>query len=172
MQFRKAESADLADLSALAQRTFRDAFAEFNTEKDMREHCAIHFGVSSFAEILADLRKSIVLAEQGQAPVAYAQLHLGESWSSVQAVKPAELHRFYVLEDWHGKGLAGEFLKHLAGVCRQSGADVLWLGVWEKNSRAIKFYEKNGFVVVGHKEFLLGQDRQRDLVMALDLSRS
>lgn len=171
MRFRKAESADLADLSALAEQTFRAAFAEFNTETDMSEHCAAHFGISAFAEILADSRKPIVLAEQDQHLAAYAQVHVGESWASVPAAKPAELHRFYVLDTWHGKGLASEFLRHIAEDCRQSGTDVLWLGVWERNSRAINFYAKNGFAIVGNKEFLLGQDRQRDLVMALDLRK-
>jgi len=47
---------------------------------------------------------------------------------------------------------------------------VLWLGVWERNARAIAFYRKQGFEVVGEQEFMLGADRQRDLVMARRLT--
>ena len=53
---------------------------------------------------------------------------------------------------------------------REWEADLLWLGVWEHNPRAIAFYEKRGFRAIGAQEFLLGADRQRDLVMVLYLT--
>ena len=47
-----------------------------------------------------------------------------------------------------------------------AGADCLWLGVWEHNPKAIAFYRKFGFEIVGEHTFMLGQERQRDLLMA------
>jgi ribosomal protein S18 acetylase RimI-like enzyme len=48
--------------------------------------------------------------------------------------------------------------------------DVIWLAVWEKNPRAIAFYEKKGFRKVGRQTFQLGSDIQHDHVMARNLS--
>ncbi|MDC0707071.1 hypothetical protein POL68_01175 [Stigmatella sp. ncwal1] len=52
---------------------------------------------------------------------------------------------------------------------RTRGHDVLWLGVWERNARAQAFYSRWGFTEVGEMRFLLGDDLQRDLVLALAL---
>jgi ribosomal protein S18 acetylase RimI-like enzyme len=168
--FRNAEATDLVALSKLAALTFRDAFAAFNTEEDMRLYCETNFNVAALAGILTDSNKRLVVAEPGTDLVAYAQVHIGETCSSVPAARPVELHRFYIASAWHGTGLAAEFLDDIVRFSRQCDADVLWLGVWENNRRAIRFYEKCGFLTVGAKEFMLGHDRQNDLVMSLDLA--
>ena len=51
------------------------------------------------------------------------------------------------------------------------GAQTMWLGVWERNFRAQKFYRKFSFADIGTHTFVLGHDRQTDLLMALDLRR-
>jgi ribosomal protein S18 acetylase RimI-like enzyme len=42
--------------------------------------------------------------------------------------------------------------------------------VWERNPKAIAFYRKNGFRVVGEHSFMLGRDQQRDLILAAQLN--
>jgi diamine N-acetyltransferase len=54
---------------------------------------------------------------------------------------------------------------------RQHACDTVWLGVWEKNQRAIEFYRKWGFRQTGSHIFSLGDDPQTDLIMVLELSR-
>lgn len=156
----------------LATRTFRDAFVEFNTEEDMRRHCEAHFNPVALSAVMEDPMKVFLVAERGENLCAYAQLHLGEACSFVPATNPVELHRFYILREWQGRGLAKELLARSVDFALRRGADLLWLGVWENNPRAIRFYEKSGFKTVGDKEFMLGHDRQRDLVMSLDLPMS
>ena len=50
-------------------------------------------------------------------------------------------------------------------IAQENKCDVMWLGVWEYNPRAIRFYEKHGFVEVGSHVFQLGKDPQIDLLM-------
>jgi ribosomal protein S18 acetylase RimI-like enzyme len=52
----------------------------------------------------------------------------------------------------------------------RAGAAAVWLGVWERNPRAIRFYERNGFAAVGDHIFQLGSDPQRDLIMVRRLA--
>jgi ribosomal protein S18 acetylase RimI-like enzyme len=52
---------------------------------------------------------------------------------------------------------------------RELGGRTLWLSVWERNPRAIAFYEKTGFRNAGTKDFWVGSDRQTDFVLVADL---
>jgi ribosomal protein S18 acetylase RimI-like enzyme len=76
-----------------------------------------------------------------------------------------ELQRFYVDTPWHGRGVAHALMEAVIGTSKALGGDVLWLGVWERNARAIAFYRKQGFERVGAKTFRLGADVQTDDVM-------
>jgi len=86
------------------------------------------------------------------------------------ARRPVEIVRLYADRRWHGLGLGAALMEQAVAAARAWGGDVLWLGVWERNARAIAFYEKQGFETVGNQEFMLGKDRQRDLVMARRLT--
>ena len=100
-----------------------------------------------------------------------AQLKLGSRSQYVSAERQAEVGRIYADHRWHGRGVGQALLNRCVDAATDWGADVLWLGVWEKNPRAIAFYEKNGFRAVGEQPFQLGRDRQRDIVMARDLRK-
>jgi GNAT superfamily N-acetyltransferase len=97
--------------------------------------------------------------------IGYAQLRWGEVPACVSAKRSGELQRLYVVENWHGKGIAQKLMKACIDEIKRQGSDALWLGVWERNLRAIVFYKKLGFVEVGDHTFLLGGDPQRDIVM-------
>ena len=98
--------------------------------------------------------------------VAFAQLHLRPGAPSCVTETPAlELLRIYVDSSFHGTGLAGDLLTSVLGTARRAGAAAVWLGVWERNPRAIRFYQRFGFSEVGEHQFVLGTDPQRDLVM-------
>jgi ribosomal protein S18 acetylase RimI-like enzyme len=55
---------------------------------------------------------------------------------------------------------------------RARGAARLWLGVWERNARAIRFYQKHGFADIGTQVFRLGTDLQTDRVMSRSVALS
>ncbi len=170
--FRRAVEKDAAGLGELARKIFYDTFARFNTADDMAMYCAEAFTPSAMSEALRDPRTEIIVAEENGRLIAYAQLHRDEAPPEVQGASPVELKRFYVLGEWHGRGLAREMMREITMRAIEQGSDVLWLGVWEHNPRAIGFYRKLGFEEIGEQAFLLGTDRQRDLIMAIPLDRS
>lgn len=163
--FRAATVSDAAQLSVLAETTFRATFGAANTEANLTKHCKASYGEPiQRAEILSSDIRTIV-AECDRSLIAYAQVRFSNIPPCVEGARPIEIQRLYVDHAWHGKGLAQALMCVCLSEAQASQADVVWLGVWEHNPRAIAFYRKFGFMEVGEHEFRLGDDPQRDVIM-------
>ena len=137
-----------------------------NRAEDIDVHCRNSYGESIQDAEIRDPGRTTLVCETGDRLIAYGQLRWASAPACVVATRPAEVQRLYVDAPWHGKGVAQALMASLLGTAVAGGADVAWLGVWEKNPRAISFYGKSGFTVVGEHVFVLGSDPQRDLVLA------
>jgi ribosomal protein S18 acetylase RimI-like enzyme len=169
IRIRRAEDDDALALSVLAEKTFRAAFEESNSPANMQLHCAANYGQAlQLAEIREPSRETWV-AEADKRLVAYVQLRLNAASSVVLSELPVEIQRFYVDASHHGSGLAHHLMAHVLARAEAAGSAELWLAVWERNPRALAFYRKWGFDVVGEHIFRLGDDPQRDLVMRRDV---
>jgi len=115
------------------------------------DHVRSSFGESIQREELADPAITYLLLEVGEHLAAFAELKAGSVDPSVQGESPLEIQRFYVDHTYHGVGLAPRLMDACMKEAKAQGAQVVWLGVWERNPRAIRFYEKCGFVDVGVK---------------------
>ena len=168
---RPAKASDAGALARLAERTFRESFAAQNLAADMDHHCATHFGEAMQLNEIADSNTLNLIAVHRDQLVAFAQVRLRSPNNLVTAERPAEIHRFYVLKQWHGQGLAHELMSALlkAPSFSDVNADALWLSVWQRNPRAIAFYHKHGFKVVGESLFHVGSDSQRDWLLSLKI---
>ena len=167
---RPAGVADAPWLAALAERTFRETYTAYNTPDDMERYVGEHFGPERQAAELRDGRMVTLVAEVDGRAAGYAQLARGAAPPSVTGPEPMEVVRFYVDRPWHGQGVAHQLMAAVADAARTAGARTLWLGVWERNPRAIAFYRKCGFEDVGTQIFVLGEDHQQDLVLARSLA--
>lgn len=163
---RRARPGDARALATLAERTFRDAFAALNTPQDTDLHCRTAYGEAILAREILDPDKVTLLCEQDGALVGYAQVRWGKAPPFVVADAPGEIQRLYVSSECHGTGVAHALMEACLCEIRARRLDVAWLGVWEHNPRAIAFYRKLGFVEVGEHVFRVGNDPQRDVVMA------
>jgi len=162
---RLARAQDAAALAALAERTFRDTFGASNRGSDMDLHCARSYGAAIQAAEIAEPRRTTLVADADGSLAGYAQLRWNAT-AALIAARPAEIQRIYVDRPWHGRGVAQALMARLLAAAREGGADGVWLGVWERNERALAFYRKAGFEPIGEHEFALGDEVQRDLVLA------
>jgi diamine N-acetyltransferase len=156
---------DAAALAAFAARTFSETFAAENSAADMQAHLRHAYGAEQQTAELTSPAVITLLAEMDGRLVAYAQLRRGPAPACVQPPDALELHRFYVDGSAHGTGVAQRLMATVWDAARTAGADHVWLGVWEHNARAIRFYAKAGFADVGSHDFVLGTDRQTDRLM-------
>ena len=167
-RIRRGVPADAPALAELAERTFRETYAPFNSPADMEGYVAAHFGPDR--QVLELQESSIVtlVAEEDGRLAGYAQLRRSDPPACVTGASPMEVLRFYVDRPWHGRGVAQRLMGGVEAAARAEGARTLWLGVWERNQRGIAFYRKCGFRQTGVQTFVLGTDRQRDFVLVRD----
>jgi GNAT superfamily N-acetyltransferase len=166
MVVRRADRADASMLAELGARMFRETFERDNTPENMSAYLAKGFDVAAIARELADPSVAYLVGEIEHRPMAYAELRAAAAPAGVTGPAPLELARFYVDRPWHGSGAARALMSACDDEARRRGARTLWLGVFERNPRAIRFYEKCGFRVVGSQTFMVGDDAQTDCVMA------
>jgi ribosomal protein S18 acetylase RimI-like enzyme len=168
---RRGVVADASALAEFAARTFADTFAADNWPDDMHAHITPFYGVRQQTEELADPNVITLLASPQGVLVAYAQVRRGSPPDCVTQEQPIELHRFYVDRPAHGSGVASALMVAVHEAARELGGQHLWLGVWERNQRAIAFYAKMGFLPIGSHDFYVGPDRQTDRVFVMAVHR-
>jgi ribosomal protein S18 acetylase RimI-like enzyme len=165
LSIRKATAADAEMLTELAWRTFNDAFAPMNSPENMEAYRRQNFTLQIFSAQLADPRATFLIADIEAAPVAFAKLYGGDVPECIRGFAPVEIERFYVVQQFHGKGVAQTLMQACLDRARQSGHGTVYLGVWEDNHRAIAFYRKLGFEIVGSHVFHMGDEAQNDFLM-------
>jgi ribosomal protein S18 acetylase RimI-like enzyme len=167
---RRAIAADAEALASLAERTFVEAFGSRNRPEDLELHLQRNYGAAIQRREILDPEVTTFVVEEAGFLLAYVQLAGGEAPPEVAGAKPVEIRRFYVDAPWHGRGLAQRLMATALEFAGTAGAGVVWLGVWEENPRGIAFYRKCGFAAVGSHVFVVGNDPQRDLLMAKPLA--
>lgn len=164
---RFAASADASALAAIGAASFSDAFAadERNRPEDMRAYMNENFTVEALRKDLSEEDVIYLIAEIKARAVGYAKLHLDSTENCIEATKPIELCRLYSLGEFVGKGVGRALMLECLEFAAEKNCDALWLGVWEFNVRAQKFYRKFGFEKCGEHVFQLGDDPQIDWVL-------
>lgn len=167
IQIRQATTEDAKVLTDLAYTTFWDAFAHHpkNAPDDLAHYMRQAFNLDQIASELADEKSIFLLAELEGKAAGYAKIIIDNIEPGITAERPIELSRLYSHQEYLGQGVGQSLMDACFARAVKEGCDVMWLGVWEFNPRAQRFYEKNGFQVVGSHTFVLGSDPQTDLLM-------
>lgn len=165
---RRATTDDAALLHELAALTFGLACPPGTTQQAVDEFVATVLSETSFAGYLADPARALLIAEVDGAPAGYTMLVFEEPRDpdvvAAIAVRPtAELSKVYVVEGHHGAGIGPALMSASLDLAGER-ASAVWLGVNQHNARANRFYEKNGFAIVGTKRFLVGGKFEDDFV--------
>ena len=168
---RYATAADNALLAEIGARAFADTFGPDNTAEDMAAYLAESFSPAKQAGELADPSGLFLIAEAAGETAGYARLKEGAPPGIASGRRPIEIVRFYALKDWIGRGVGAALMARCLAEAERRGCDAIWLDVWERNPRAIEFYRRWGFAEVGTQVFVLGDDRQTDILMQRRVSR-
>ena len=172
MTIRKLTVQDVAELQRISVKTFVDAFGAVNTSEDMELYVSSTFSTERLTEELSNSLLHYYFTEVNGEIVAYMKLNLGDTNEKGITNPSVELERIYVLASAQGKAVGQALLDFAKQLATDQNANYLWLGVWERNPGAIRFYERNGFQKFGEHPFILGKDIQNDFLMRLEVGRA
>jgi diamine N-acetyltransferase len=166
---RRAQLHDVKLLTDLGREAFVQAFGHLNSPENMNRYLEGSFSEDIIKNELCTIYSTFHILSIENEPAGYARLLGHNAEACVKANKPIELVRFYLLQKWVGRGVAGQLMQECLNEAARNEYDVIWLGVWTENHRAVAFYKKWGFDVVGTHSFWLGDDEQTDYIMARQL---
>lgn len=165
----KVELADLSQLQSISMQTFTEAFADKNTEENMRKYLNESFSMDQLRNELKNKNSEFYFATIDNRVIGYLKINFGNAQTELKDQQAIEIERIYVLKDHYGKNIGQTLFNAALQRARQINSNYLWLGVWEENPRAINFYRKNGFVEFDKHTFKLGDEEQKDVMMKLNL---
>lgn len=168
---RLAEPDDAAVLTELGVSTFAETFEAVNTPEDFGAYVGVAFSESIQRAELEDPDTTVVFAEREGELVGYVMLRECRSPSSVASADTLHIARLYARKATHGTGVGAALMQCALAEAAGRGKEAVWLGVWDRNERAIRFYEAWGFFQSGTQPFLLGTDLQTDLIMVRRIAR-
>jgi len=169
LHIRKAELEDLNLISALGITTCFDAYFELDPSKDLADYCVNFFSLAQIKTELEDANSTFLIAEFKGKAVGYAKLREGKKIECLQGKNAIEVQRIYILEKMKGKRIGERLMEKCFEIGKEKGYEMLWLGVWEKNVAAQRFYEKIGMKNVGTTDFSDGKNEFINFVFAKDL---
>ena len=160
---------DIEQLQKIGRQTFLETFAESNTKENMKTYLEEGFSNEKLATELADNDSEFYFAMLKNEVIGYLKLNFGKSQTELKDNRALEIERIYVSKEFHGKSVGQILYDKAIQIAEKKNADYVWLGVWEENPRAISFYKKNGFIEFDKHIFMLGNDKQTDIMMKLKL---
>ncbi len=168
--YQRCTTSDLGRLQALSISTFTHAFAAQNNPDDFNRYLGEAFSAERLLRELEHPEMQFYFVYSGDLLVGYFKLNAGQAQTELQEETGMEIERIYVREPWQGKGIGAHMISWVRRHALSLGKTYIWLGVWEHNPRAIDFYQRLGFVTFGKHHYDIGNDRQWDWLMRLELN--
>lgn len=159
---------DLDELIKISKNTFIDAFETHNDPKDFEDYIASAFSKEKIQEELLNPNSIFYFVYHQETLVGYFKLNEGDAQNEKFSEESIELERIYVLQAYQGQQIGKRMLIEIIGICKRKQVSFLWLGVWEENKSAIRFYERYDFQKFGAHPYYVGTDKQTDWLMKLD----
>lgn len=152
-------------IAELSRQTFIDTFAEYNTPENMQLFLDESFSTSLLEQEVGAPDNFFLIAEDGSEVRGYARLRVNNQPPELGNEKTLEIARIYATKESIGLGVGRLLMEGSIAMASSLQKDIIWLGVWENNTRAITFYTKWGFEKFGDHIFMLGNDKQKDWLM-------
>ena len=165
LTFKRCEQTDLKELVSISRSTYYHSFIADNSQENMKLYLDAAFSNDTLSSEIANKNSVFYFAYLMGVVVGYFKLNWGDAQKDVHDDKAVEIERIYVLKEFQRKRLGQQMLEKAIDLSRDRNAEFIWLGVWERNIKAIRFYERNGFKTFGDHIFMLGNDEQRDILM-------
>ena len=171
IKIEQINNSHIAALQQIGRHTFEETFAESNSAENMAIYLEEAYAYEKISAELNDPNSFFYFAMMDQEVIGYLKLNMGVSQTELKDNDALEIERIYILKDFHGKKVGQLLFDKAIAIAKAQQVTYVWLGVWEKNKRALQFYSKNGFVEFDQHVFVLGDEAQTDIMMKLQLNK-
>lgn len=166
---KKIELSEIQQLQKIGRKTFCETFSADNSEENMKVYLDAKFAIDKLTEELTNPDSSFYFTHIDNEILGYLKVNFAEAQTELKDKEGLEIERIYVLQEFHGLKVGQLLYNKAVQIAKDSDLKYIWLGVWEENLRAQNFYKKNGFTVFDEHIFVLGDQKQTDLLMKLTL---
>lgn len=170
MNIKRASLKDINSLQKIGKRTFLETFSTENSKQDMAYYLEENFSFKKLTNELTEINSEFYFVEMEGKVVGYLKINFGEAQTENKTENSMEIERIYVSKEFQGKKVGKALFNKAVLIAKEKKVSYVWLGVWERNTKAISFYVKNGFKAFGKHIFVLGNDPQTDIMMKLKLN--
>ncbi|EOI02663.1 hypothetical protein UAY_00910 [Enterococcus moraviensis ATCC BAA-383] len=160
---------ELAELKALSIKTFTDTFAKDNTPEDLKEYLDQAYTEEKLTSELQNKQSEFYFIYSDDLLAGYLKLNVNDAQTETIEEDTLEIERIYIDSGFKRLGLGKMLYNKAIERAKALNKTAIWLGVWERNFSAMKFYHKMGFTQVGEHSFYMGEDEQTDLIMKMEL---
>jgi ribosomal protein S18 acetylase RimI-like enzyme len=171
IEIRKATVSDLETIQKISIQTFIETFAAVNTPENIANYIKDSLNTEQLTTELNNANSQFYIAYSNAEVVGYLKINFGDAQTETINENALEVQRIYVLQTFHGKNIGQLLLEEVKKIAQTTDVEYIWLGVWEENHRALRFYTKNGFVVFDKHVFMMGNDEQTDLLMRFQIPK-
>jgi len=165
----KCEEEDLEKLRELSYETYYETFKNMCSKGVMEKYLNDAFDQKKLLNELNNQNTVFYFVYKDNIIAGYIKLNEFNAQNNIYGDDSMELERIYVKKEFKGKGLGKYLLKKSTEFAKEKNKTFLWVGVWEKNKEAIEFYGKNGFRKFGERDFYMGDERQNDYLMRIEI---
>ncbi|WP_142958997.1 GNAT family N-acetyltransferase [Enterococcus faecalis] len=155
---RECTVADVPELEAICQETFADTYGDGENEEDLQAHYERKF--------------SPAVLESEILHTGYVKLNHGDAQITYQHPQALQVERIYIRKSFKRLGLGKHLITKAIELAEEAEKETVWLGVWEHNHPAQKFYQSLGFVKTDEHDFYMGNERHTDYTMTKQLKES
>ncbi|MEP1095670.1 MAG: GNAT family N-acetyltransferase [Cyclobacteriaceae bacterium] len=166
---REVKNSEIEELLNIGKITFTESFGAQNTKSNFDQYMSKNFTLSKISEEISNPESQFYFAMLSEKIVGYLKVNVGEAQTEDKLESALEIERIYVSAEHQGKRIGQVLFDKALDLAKSQNLKWIWLGVWDQNVDAIRFYERNGFVKFADHPFKLGDEHQTDILMKMEL---
>lgn len=163
---------DLIELQKISIETFNDTFAEQNDLNNLKEYLIEAYHLEKLKKEMMNSNSRFFFICLDNRIAGYLKVNVDSAQTEKIDKNGLEVERIYIRKEYKRHGLGRQLLEFAIELANKERRKLIWLGVWEENENALRFYQTFGFRQIGTHDFYVGMDKQTDLIMAKELGRT
>jgi len=172
LRFKKCTFLELDELVEISRKTFVDSFEKDNDPEDFKIYIDSAFEKSNMKRQLQNKHSAFYFVFRAEQLVGYFKLNVSDAQTEIKSEVAIELERIYLLQNFQSQQIGKHMLREAIAIAIKFKKEYMWLGVWEKNIDAIRFYQNHGFVKFDTHPYYIGKDKQTDWLMRVELKKA